>query len=151
MWEGGLRVPSLMIWPGMLSEGSICDFQSGTVDYFPTILDILKLKPKDKRPMDGVSLMPVLEGTMQKRPIPIASGYRRLYRDTDLYALIAGRYKICIPDKGEKMQLYDLDNDPYETRDLSKTEPEILEKLTLELENVKKSWRLSRDGQDYTF
>jgi arylsulfatase A-like enzyme len=151
MWEGGLRVPSLMVWPGQLEENTTCAFPGGTVDYLPTVLDLAGLPPFEKNPLDGISLLPAIRGEMKERPLPLAFGYQRLYRDTELYAFIDGRYKICIPDAGEQMKLYDLAKDPAETKDISSSEPERFDKLKTALEAVKKSWLLSREGKDYAW
>jgi len=84
MWEGGLRVPSIVEWPGKIEAGQINNFLSGTVDYLPTILDMLDLPPVKDRPIDGISLKPILFGEEQTRNVPIASGYQRLYKNTEI-------------------------------------------------------------------
>ncbi|WP_406682893.1 sulfatase-like hydrolase/transferase [Seonamhaeicola sp. MEBiC1930] len=150
MWEGGLRVPSFVFWPGQIKSGVVSDYQSSTNDYLPTILDIVGLSPSKKIPLDGLSLKPViLNNKTSFRPVPIASGYQRLYRGTELYALIMGQYKICIPEKGNDMMLFDLKNDPGETMNLASEKPELLITLQDELEKVKNSWKDSREGKDY--
>ena len=72
-------------------------------------------------------------------------------KDTELYALIDGPYKICIPEVGDKMKLFDLENDPSESKDLSHSKPHLFEKMKAGLEKTKKSWQVSREGKDYTF
>ena len=121
MWEGGLRVPSLILWPEHIKAGQVSNYQSSTVDYLPTILDMLNIPIDKKIPLDGVSLKPVvLDNYSKERTVPIASGYQRLYKKTELYAYISGKYK-----------------------------PELLKKMIAGLEEVKESWRLSREGKDY--
>ena len=150
MWEGGLRVPSFALWPNHFVSGLTTNYQSSTVDYLPTILDVLGIKPNKKIPLDGVSLKSVLMGNqVGERNIPIASGYQRLYKDTELYALIDGQYKICIPEVGKEMMLFDLKKDPGESNDLALKKPELLKKMKADLEGIKESWRLSREGKDY--
>jgi arylsulfatase A-like enzyme len=149
MWEGGLRVPSLILWPGHIEEGTTTNYQSNTVDYFPTILDMLNLEEKIKAPLDGISLWPVLNGNSEPRPLPMAFGYQRLYKDTELYALIRNQYKICIPDKGSAMMLFNLETDPTESHDLATEMPELMKEMEAALEEIKKSWTFSRDGGDY--
>jgi arylsulfatase A-like enzyme len=149
MWEGGLRVPSVIEWPGSIEAGMTTDFPSSTSDYFPTILDMLGLPIRDKVPLDGISLLPILEGKTMEREMPIASGYQRLYKDTEIYAYIDGRYKICIGEVGEEMMLFDLEKDPGETKDLSRELPEVFARLKAGLEDVKASWTASREGLDY--
>ncbi len=151
MWEGGLRVPALVAWPGRLRSNQTCSFQTGTVDYLPTILDLLALPALEKHPLDGISLVPALKGNLSERPVPLAFGYQRLYKETELYALVKGKHKICIPEVGEKMMLFDLAQDPTESKDLSAAHPRLLKTMESELERIKASWRNSREGMDYTW
>lgn len=150
MWEGGLRVPSLAVWPKHFKAGLKTNYQSSTVDYLPTILDVLGVKASKKIPLDGVSLKDVMMGNeVADRDMPIASGYQRLYKDTEIYALVDGQYKICMPRAGDKMMLFDIKNDPGEKNNLALEKPELLKKMKLDLEEIKESWRLSREGKDY--
>lgn len=150
MWEGGLRVPSFISWPAHVKAGQVSGYQSSTVDYLPTILDLLDIKESKKIPLDGVSLKSViLDGNTSEREVAIASGYQRLYKDTELYAYVKGNYKICIPEVGKEMMLFDLSVDPTESNDLALENPELLEKMKAELEIVKDSWKESREGKDY--
>ena len=149
MWEGGLRVPSLIYWPAKIRQGFETNFQANTNDYFPTILDILNIKPKKSIPLDGISLLPMMQGEATERDGIFASGYQRLYEGKELYALIDGRYKIVIPDKGEKIMLFDIEADPTESKDLSQERTVIFNTMLAQLEKVKASWKHSREGGDY--
>lgn len=151
LWEGGLRVPSLMEWPGHIEENSVCKIQSGTVDYLPTILDLLGMEPFSKHPLDGISLVPALKGVKLERGLPLAFGYQRLYKETELFALINGDYKIVKPDDEEVMMLFNLRVDEGETNDISGKNSELFEKMLQTLEEIKHSWKLSREGADYTW
>ncbi len=149
MWEGGLRVPSLIFWPEHITGGQVTNFQANTNDYFPTILDMLEIPVSNKIPLDGVSLVPILNGETKSRTESMAFGYKRIYKKTDLYALIDGKYKICIPDKGKEMMLFNLEKDPTESHDLSSEMPELFERMKATLEETKASWTDSREGKDY--
>ena len=149
MWEGGLRVPSLIEWPGKIEGDQTTNYQSGTVDYLPSILDMIDIPVPDKVPIDGISLLPMLNGKSSKRNVPIAAGYQRLYNNIELYAFIDGQYKICIPDKGENMMLFNIEEDPTESNNLAQKNPELLKQLEDRLEKVKKTWKDSREGKDY--
>lgn len=151
MWEGGIRVPSLMQWKGHLRENTVCSVPLTTCDYLPTILDLLGLPAIKKRPLDGVSLKPALLGQTIQRTYPMAFGYQRLYKDTELYALLDGSFKICVPEKGKDMMLFDLSNDPTESKDLSKQLPERFQEMKAQLQKVKQSWKRSREGDDYAY
>lgn len=149
MWEGGLRVPSLIEWPGHIEPGRLTDFQASTVDYLPTILDMLGLPKIKKIPLDGISLVPMLTGGATDRPTPIAAGYQRLYQDKEFYAFTEGQYKICIPEPDQELQLFDLKADPGETTNLASERPELLKAMAAKLEEIKRSWKESREGKDY--
>jgi arylsulfatase A-like enzyme len=151
MWEGGIRVPSLVEWPGHIPKGEVCSVSAGTVDYLPTILDALDLPPFTKNPIDGISLMPVIRGEVTERDVPLAFGYQRLYQDLELYAFIEDGYKICIPTPEEGMMLFNLENDPGESKDLSTEKPGLKSQMVTKLDSIKQSWENSREGMDYAW
>ena len=151
LWEGGIHVPAVVAWPGRIEGNRHSSFQTGTVDYLPTVLDLLQVNMNKEIPMDGVSMLPALKGDDAVRKVPLAFGYQRLYKDTEIYAFIEGPYKICIPDKGDEMMLFNLENDPSESENLAETNPEIMKEMLSDLEAIKESWRLSREGKDYAW
>jgi arylsulfatase A len=59
LYEGGIRKPLIVRWPGVVKAGSICDEPMISVDYFPTILEMAGFG-KPTQPVDGVSIMPLL-------------------------------------------------------------------------------------------
>jgi arylsulfatase A-like enzyme len=72
LWEGGIRVPGLLEWPARIKKPMVTDIPCSTLDIYPTILDILGLKVIGQvTPLDGISLLPLMEGRMQERPKPI--------------------------------------------------------------------------------
>ncbi|MGV3755399.1 MAG: sulfatase-like hydrolase/transferase [Verrucomicrobiota bacterium] len=71
VWEGGLRVPGLLEWPAKLKQPRVIDLPCGTVDIFPTVLELAGAKAPTKRPLDGLSLVPLLEGKMTTRTRPL--------------------------------------------------------------------------------
>eukprot|EP00487_Bulimina_marginata_P000158 TRINITY_DN10308_c1_g1_i1.p1 TRINITY_DN10308_c1_g1~~TRINITY_DN10308_c1_g1_i1.p1 ORF type:complete len:152 (-),score=37.50 TRINITY_DN10308_c1_g1_i1:26-424(-) len=60
IYEGGVRVPTLALWPGKIQAGSTTDVAGSTLDYFPTITDLVNYQLPDQRPIDGESLLPLL-------------------------------------------------------------------------------------------
>ena len=148
--EGGVRVPGLIEWPSKIKPG-VTDVPAVTSDYLPTILDILGAKPADKRPLDGVSLLPLFRGKMKERGKSIG------FQSAGQVALIGDRYKIYgkgskknQPDKVPALKLFDLVNDPAEKNDLAKKHPEVLKAMTAELEKWRASCRQSDSGADYS-
>lgn len=72
LWEGGVRVPGLIEWPARITRPMVTDVPCSTMDIYPTIVDILQLKvPGQVEPLDGVSLLPLIDGKMPRRPKPI--------------------------------------------------------------------------------
>jgi arylsulfatase A-like enzyme len=70
IYEGGIRVPGVIEWPANVSMPRVSAVNTVTSDILPTLCEIAGL-PLPKRPLDGVSLKPLLEGRMSERPAPI--------------------------------------------------------------------------------
>ena len=154
MYEGGILVPACAEWPGVIPAGKTIETRCSTVDFFPTIAKIAdyKFKSKDKRPIDGIDLMPLIEGKTDVRSEPMFFGYRRLFGKIDGQAIIAGNMKLLREAKPNgRTRLYDLSKDPYEKKDLSKELPEITESMKTQLKDLDSSCQLSRDGADYKY
>jgi len=71
IYEGGLRVPSLFEWPARFPGHRTTAVPAVTSDIYPTLLDLLDVTVPNQPPLDGISLAPLLEGKMKKRPKPI--------------------------------------------------------------------------------
>ncbi len=153
MYEGGLRVPSLVEWPGRVKAGSVSEVMTGTIDYFPTVAELLDISSGDikNRQIDGVSLMPVIEGRAKQRVKPMFFGYRRIAIEIDGQAImIDNRYKLLRRATREgNYELYDLIEDPGEKHDLSKDNPSLFEKMKKELDAYVDSCIQSYLGTEY--
>jgi len=144
LFEGGIRVPGLLEWPGEIQGPLVVEAPCCTSDYFPTILEVLGLGSTRKvEPVDGVTLLPFIEGRMEERPTPIA------FESDRQLALVDNRYKIYSSDGGETFQLYDLLEDPVESRDLSREKPGVLQSMKETLSSWRFSCKESLDGKDY--
>ena len=71
IYEGGLRVPAILEWPARIKDARISSFPANTSDIFPTLLDIIGVKADPDRPLDGISLLPVLDKQIESRPRPM--------------------------------------------------------------------------------
>ena len=144
LFEGGVRVPGLLEWPARIKAGRITDVPCSTCDYFPTVLDVLGFQMKGRpEPIDGVSLLPLIEGTMTERPLPIGFESRNQVSLTD------NRYKIYSSDKGSNYMLFDLLEDPGETKDLAAEKSQIVEAMKTKLDKWRASCKDSLAGKDY--
>jgi len=159
LFEGGVRVPGILEWPAAIPRGRVTDVPASTCDYLPTILDVLDIPMPDDRPLDGVSLRPLIEGTMQQRPKPIP------FESEGRLALIGNRYKIVYdpavrggprpkPGSGDpvpvdRFMLFDIPADPSEQHDLAAEHPDIVRRMVSELERFRASCRASVAGKDY--
>jgi len=70
MYEGGVRVPGVIEWPARIREPRVSNVNSVTSDMLPTLCELAG-QPLPNRPMDGISLTPLINGEMRKRPSPI--------------------------------------------------------------------------------
>jgi len=71
IYEGGLRVPAILEWPARIKESRIIKFPANTSDIFPTLIDIVGLQLDNQRPLDGISLVPVIDTKMALRSQPM--------------------------------------------------------------------------------
>ena len=71
IYEGGLRVPAILEWPMMINTNTSTAIPATTTDIYPTILEIVGTKPANQPVLDGISLLPVINGNLRKRPKPI--------------------------------------------------------------------------------
>jgi len=144
LYEGGVRVPGLLEWPAKVTKPRVVTTPCSTCDYFPTVLDLLGFQMKGQpEPLDGVSLLPLIEGTMAERPRPIG------FESSGQVALIGNRYKIYGKGKSPRYQLYDLLEDPGEKHDLAADKPEIVKQMATTLAAWRASCKDSLAGKDY--
>jgi arylsulfatase A-like enzyme len=155
LFEGGVRVPGLLIWPQVVKEPRVVSIPCSTSDYFPTILDVVGLQLPD-RPYDGISLLPLLKGEMNERPKPLyfehPSRMSLAFKENNpenQTAVIDNRYKIVSIDDGKTCQLFDLLEDRAEKKDIAKQHPEVMQRMLKELEAWRQSCKDSAQGKDY--
>ncbi len=144
LYEGGVRVPGLLVWPDKIKASRIVTMPCSTSDYFPTVLDVMgdQLSEAKTRPYDGVSLLPLLEGRMQERPRPIA------FESRGQVSLIDNRYKLYSRD-GNLYELYDLKNDPGEKVNIADRHHDRMLEMKQTLDTWRQSCRDSWSGKDY--
>ena len=145
MWEGGARVPAVMRWPGRIPAGKTSDKIASTIDILPTLAAITGAD-LPKRKIDGVNILPLLEGDEDANP----RDHFFYYYGGELQAVRQGRWKLHFPHsyrsyKGVEpgndgfpgpyasgktgFELYDLQEDIGEKVDMAGQEPLVVERL----------------------
>ncbi|CAK9040081.1 Sulfatase (Arylsulfatase) (Polysaccharide utilization locus H protein P13) (PUL H protein P13) (Sulfatase family S1 subfamily 16 protein P13) (P13_S1_16) [Durusdinium trenchii] len=148
LYEGGIRVPLTVRWPGHVAAGSRCDEPVIGIDLYPTLLEVAGLSVEGQGP-DGVSLVPLLEQTedslereaiywhfpcyLQGRGDPSGGPFRT----TPAGAIRMGNWKLIEWFETGRLELYDLENDLGERTNLADREPERREQLHAKM----KQWR----------
>lgn len=150
LYDGGLRVPLIVRWPGMVKSGRTTVATLGT-DHYATILDACGLEADPKEAVDSVSYLPVLKGgTVDRGPMFFHSPQSRPNQtgDRDASALIVGKWKLFQHLGDGRLELYDLESDPGETRDLAAEHPDKLAELKSLLEKTKSDTNASQGGKN---
>lgn len=148
LYEGGIRVPIVVSWPGVL-DGRVSDLPVVGSDFFSTIVDLANARDAlpDDHTVDGTSLVPFFDrGERPERdlfwhfPAYLASGGGKGYfRTTPVSVVRSGRWKLHHFYEGDRHELYDLRADVGETNDLASERPEKRRELRARLD----SWRES--------
>ncbi|MCE2779815.1 MAG: sulfatase [Algoriphagus sp.] len=137
-YEGGIRVPTVVKWPGKVAAGKQSDLPIVTLDWAPTILDYLGLNSQEQG-LDGQSLAGVLAGgALESRDL---FWHFPHYRGADVvpYSIIrSGEYKLIHYFDMQPDELFSLVDDPYETTNLAAQFPELASQLKSSL----KAWWL---------
>lgn len=151
-YEGGIRVPFFVHWPGVVESDTVCEVPITGVDIFPTLLEIAGCAPPDQ-PLDGRSLMPLFEGKKSwdrdaiywHFPAYLQSYGQRadqqrdpLFRTRPCSIIRAGKWKLHEYFEDGALELYDLDHDIGERNNLAQEMPEKTEQLHRMLQHWRK-------------
>lgn len=154
MYEGGIRVPGLIEWPARVPKPFVSEVPVCTVDIYTTLMDLLKIKlPNQVEPLDGMSILPVLDGQVKERSKPLGFWQyddRIQPMDTNAgpSAWMEQRYKLVKVEK-DKYELYDIPADISEKNDIAATHPDIVNRMKAELEAWHQGVLRSNAGADY--
>lgn len=131
-YEGGIRVPLIVHWPGMVEPGGISDLPVTSVDYFPTILELAGVDLPRDRELDGVSLSEHLKSGGSEKPARADLFWHfPHYRGGVIpYSMVrSGNFKLIKRYEGPTYELYDLATDLGEEKDLSANMPLKVQEL----------------------
>jgi len=140
LYEGGIRVPLIIKWPGKGKQGTVCDVPVISTDFFPSLLDMAGLPLQPKQHSDGKSLVPVLKGDKQLDREAIYwhfPHYSNHGMQSPGGAVRSGDYKLLEYYENNTVQLFNLREDLGEQNDLSHSQP----KKVVELKTMLHAWR----------
>jgi len=145
LYEGGIREPMIVRWPGVVKAGGLCSEPVISTDFYPTMLDMAGLPQKPQQHIDGMSFAPLLKGAK-------SLGRKAIYWHYPHYgnqggspggAVRVGEYKLIEFYEDNHVELYNLKNDIGEKNDLAKEMPEKAAELVAML----RAWRIEVDAQ----
>ena len=125
LYEGGIRVPCAVWWQGIENPGRTCDVPVLSMDFFPTLAELSGAKLPAQQPVDGVSLIPILErsGDLNREAVywhfPCYIG-----RGEPCSAVRADDWKLIQKFEDQSVELFNLHDDPGESRNLAQANPE---------------------------
>ena len=133
LWEGGIRVPMLMRWPGVLPANGTSRQVAITMDLTATILAATGTANPANHPLDGINLMPILSG---RSPVAERRLFWRRGRPTAQRAVRSGPWKLL--QDGVNFYLFDVAADPGERQDLTARHPDRVRKLSAAIDEWEK-------------
>jgi arylsulfatase A-like enzyme len=143
LYEGGVREPMIVKWPGVTKAGTVSDAIVTGTDFFPTILEMAKLPLQTEAHLDGESFVWALKnekGISKDRPIFWHSPISRPHAtgDNNCTAMRKGKYKLIEWYEEDRVELYDLEKDISEKVNIADQKPELVKELLVELNDWKK-------------
>jgi arylsulfatase A-like enzyme len=126
LYEGGLRVPFAVTWPGQIPAGRVSEHLGYFPDVLPTIAELVQAPLTFE--VDGLSLVPELLGD-QVAGHPQATHEYLYWEHNQWTAIRQGSWRAVKPGKQDSWELYDVSSDPAESRDLSQAQPDQLARL----------------------
>jgi arylsulfatase A-like enzyme len=137
-YEGGIRVPLIVRWPGVTRPGTTADEPITGVDMYPTLLEATGVEPKEGYPLSGTSFVPVLRDVSvdldRDNLYWHFPGYLQAYgpgdwRTTPVSVIRSGSWKLMKFYEGDRVELYNLEDDIGETQNLAQERRDIRDRL----------------------
>ena len=131
LYEGGIREPFLIRWPGVTKPGSRCDVPVVSTDFYPTILEMAGLPPRSSQHLDGVSLVPLLKGRRNVDRDAVYWHYPHYSNQGGFPAgaVRMGDWKLIERFEDGRVHLYNLKQDIGEHKDLASEQPRRVERM----------------------
>lgn len=148
IWEAGHRVPYFVRWPAQVKSGTVCSEPICHTDIFATCAEIVAFPLNDNEAEDSSSVLPLLRGQKVKRAAPVIH-----HSSGGMFAIRSGRWKLVAgtgsggrqQPKGKPFakpfQLFDLESDISEERDVAKDHSDVVKRLSDQLESIRSNGR----------
>jgi arylsulfatase A-like enzyme len=147
LYEGGIRVPLIVKWPGKIKPGSVSNEPVISMDFFPTLLKVCGIPKPASKTLDGAdfSILLLGEGILMRKALywhfpsylEKAAGMKEIWRQTPGSAIRKGDWKLIETFEDGKLELFNVKDDIGEQNELSKKYPDKLK----ELRNDLMQWR----------
>lgn len=147
LYEGGIRTPTIIRWPGRVEAGRYCETAVSSIDYFPTVLDAIGVSPPEEIHVDGRSLLPVcspgIGQSREGRSLAEELADRPLFWHYPHYgnqgsapgaAIRWKNWKMIHWFENDRIELFDLATDEGESRNVAEQHPEIVAQLAEQLQ-----------------
>lgn len=135
LYEGGIRVPLIVRWPGVVKAGTTSDVPVISMDWFPTLLAAAREKPHSEQGAGGADITPLLRGDKLNRDAIYFHYPNYAFHQSNRLggAIRSGRYKLIERFDDGSLELFDLEKDLGEKTNLAKTKPDVAERLQKKL------------------
>jgi len=140
--KGGLHVPCIIRYPKKIKAGSTTHEPAQGYDLFPTLCGLLDVPTPTDRVIDGIDLSPLFTAQQLKREDPLFWAFETRPGDAPegyMYAVRSGQWKLINDQDVEKVLLYNLEKDPYETREISQAHTQVVQELSSYIKEQKES------------
>jgi arylsulfatase A len=147
LYEGGIRIPLIVRWPGVTPVGGVCDEPVVTTDFYETIREVIGAPlPVGREDLaDGLSIIPLLKDPSARlQREALFFHYPHYYQTTSPVSSVrAGEWKLLQYHDGGRLELFDLQADPGESKNLARQRPAKAQELLTRLE----VWRAAVNAQ----
>ncbi|MEM1296846.1 MAG: sulfatase [Verrucomicrobiota bacterium] len=132
LYEGGIRIPWIVRWPGVVEAGTICNTPVISTDCYPTLLEVAALSPTPEHPLDGKSILPLVKQTSEFKRDALFLHYPNyaFHKRNRLGGVVReGDYKLIKRYGSRVLELYNLQEDLGEKRNLAANRPRIAKQM----------------------
>lgn len=138
LYEGGIRVPLIVRYPGVVKAGTVCRTPTISLDFYPTFLELAAARHPEQ-PVDGVSLLPLLKQAGDPEREALYFHFPHYHHSRPAGVIRAGKWKLIEFFDDQSVELYNLESDLSETKNLAAAETGLAARLQARLHDWRKS------------